>query len=238
MPVAMEQGGQTYYLSYNQVGSLRSVSDAAGNVVKRVDYDSFGYVYADSNAGFSVPFGFAGGLYDIDTGLVRFGFRDYDPESGRWTAKDPIGFAGGDSDLYGYCLNDPVNLIDPEGLEFNPLTGKGIKYTRTVIDTSTKIARRAVKVERWLAGQVLKRMGLPVPVLVGGVSAAASGALAAPVFILATPTTVGDSTLDGYMDDGAFFYNENGDLVDAYGNPHPDGNPYMWRRTWPDSPCN
>jgi len=62
-----------------------------------------------------VPFGFAGGLYDRDTGLVRFGYRDYDPETGRWTAKDPIGFAGGDTDLYGYCVNDPVNYFDPPG---------------------------------------------------------------------------------------------------------------------------
>ncbi|MFZ2922373.1 MAG: RHS repeat-associated core domain-containing protein, partial [Desulfosalsimonadaceae bacterium] len=51
-----------------------------------------------------------------DTGLVRFGFRDYDPETGRWTAKDPIGFGGGDTDLYGYCLNDPMNWVDPWGL--------------------------------------------------------------------------------------------------------------------------
>jgi len=55
-------------------------------------------------------------LHDRDTGLVRFGYRDYDPDLGRWTAKDPILFAGGDTDLYGYCLNDPVNLIDQWGL--------------------------------------------------------------------------------------------------------------------------
>jgi RHS repeat-associated protein len=54
-------------------------------------------------------------LHDRDTGLVRFGFRDYDPNTGRWTAKDPIGFAGGDVDLYGYCLNDPINWVDPHG---------------------------------------------------------------------------------------------------------------------------
>jgi len=64
-----------------------------------------------------VPFGFAGGLHDRDTGLVRFGFRDYDPEVGRWTAKDPIGFNGGDWDLYAYTLSDPINFIDPFGLE-------------------------------------------------------------------------------------------------------------------------
>ncbi|MCK5344490.1 MAG: RHS repeat-associated core domain-containing protein, partial [Candidatus Heimdallarchaeota archaeon] len=65
---------------------------------------------------FDMPFGFAGGLHDLDTGLVRFGYRDYDPDIGRWTAKDPILFAGGDTDLFGYCLNDPINLIDPLGL--------------------------------------------------------------------------------------------------------------------------
>jgi RHS repeat-associated protein len=59
-------------------------------------------------------------LHDRDTGLVRFGFRDYDPDTSRWTAKDPIGFAGGNVDLYGYCLNDPVNWIDPSGLRLTP----------------------------------------------------------------------------------------------------------------------
>ena len=71
-----------------------------------------------------IPFGFAGGLYDEDTRLTRFGYRDYDAETGKWTAKDPIGFEGGDTSLYGYVLNDPVNLIDPEGL--TPLIGVGL----------------------------------------------------------------------------------------------------------------
>jgi RHS repeat-associated protein len=115
MPVAMTKGGVTYYLTYDQVGSLRVVADASGNVVKKIDYDSFGNIIDDTNPTFEMPFGFAGGLNDQDTGLVRFGYRDYDPDTGRWTAKDPILFVGGDTNLYGYSLNDPVNRIDPEG---------------------------------------------------------------------------------------------------------------------------
>ena len=124
MPVAMKMGGATYYLSYDQVGSLRLVADGSGNVVKRISYDSFGNILEDTNPSFTIPFGFAGGLHDRDTGLVRFGYRDYDPEVGRWTAKDPIGFAGGDTDLYGYVLNNPVNLIDSLGL-LNIIAGVG-----------------------------------------------------------------------------------------------------------------
>ncbi len=77
-------------------------------------YDEFGIVLLDTAPGFQ-PFGFAGGLYDPDTGLVRFGARDYDAVTGRWTAKDPIRFLGGDANLYTYLADDPVNSVDPFG---------------------------------------------------------------------------------------------------------------------------
>ena len=86
------------------------------NIIKEITYDTFGNIRSDSNPSFKVPFGFAGGLYDQDTKLTRFGYREYDTYTGKWTAKDPIGFAGGDSNLYGYVLGDPVGLVDPTGL--------------------------------------------------------------------------------------------------------------------------
>ena len=124
LPVAMTKGGTTYNLAYDQVGSLRIVTDSAGNTVNQIDYDSFGNILTDSNPTFTVPFGFAGGLHDRDINLVRFGFRDYDPEMARWTAKDPIGFKGRDVDVWGYVQNDPINKADPLGLFewVNPIT--------------------------------------------------------------------------------------------------------------------
>jgi RHS repeat-associated protein len=64
------------------------------------------------------PFGFAGGLYDRDKGLVRFGARDYDPQTGRFTTKDPKLFGGGDPNMYSYVMNNPINFIDPMGTDW------------------------------------------------------------------------------------------------------------------------
>ncbi len=116
VPDFMIKGGVTYRLIKDHLGSPRLVVDIASNtVIQQMNYDVWGKVIQDSNPGFQ-PFGYAGGLYDRDTGLVRFGARDYDAETGRWTAKDPIGFGGGDTNLYGYVLGDPVNWVDSFGL--------------------------------------------------------------------------------------------------------------------------
>ncbi|MET1257469.1 RHS repeat domain-containing protein, partial [Aliikangiella maris] len=110
------KGSKTYRIISNHLGSPLLVVDIAnGDVVQQMDYDEFGNVTLDTNPGFQ-PFGFAGGIYDRDTGLTRFGARDYDASIGRWTSKDPIRFAGGDSNIYGYVFSDPINLIDPNGL--------------------------------------------------------------------------------------------------------------------------
>jgi RHS repeat-associated protein len=115
VPEYFVRGSETYRLVTDPLGSVRLVVRVSdGQVQQRLDYSAFGRVLFDSNPGFQ-PFGYAGGLWEPQTGLVRFGARDYDPEVGRWTAKDPIGFSGGDTNLYGYVVQDPVNLIDPSG---------------------------------------------------------------------------------------------------------------------------
>ena len=125
VPYAADTPEGRIFFAFDQVGSLRAVTDEDGSVLKAVAHDSFGNVIEDSNPALEVPLGFAGGFADRDTGLVLFGARDYDPELGRWIAKDPIGFAGGDANLYGYCLGDPVGLVDPSGLYADAHGGTG-----------------------------------------------------------------------------------------------------------------
>ncbi len=116
MPDYLVKGGVTYQIVADHLGSPRLiVNSETGEIVQRLDYDAFGRITLDTNPGFQ-PFGFAGGLYDYQTGLVRFGARDYDPEMGRWTNRDPLLFRGRSANLYEYCGNDPVNWIDPDGL--------------------------------------------------------------------------------------------------------------------------
>lgn len=115
VPDFMLKAGVTYGFVTDERGSVRLLIDTTtGAVAQRIDYDVWGNVTADTNPGFQ-PFGFAGGLYDRDTSLVRFGARDYDPSTGRWTAKDPLGFGGGHPNLYAYVGNDPLNFVDPSG---------------------------------------------------------------------------------------------------------------------------
>lgn len=114
-----------YYVDYGAGYKVRIISDERGSprliwktsdgtALGRNEFDPFGIpdVNLMNNL---LPFGFAGGIWDVDAKMVRFGARDYLPIDGVWTTKDPIGFAGGDTNLYGYVMNDPVNHFDPSG---------------------------------------------------------------------------------------------------------------------------
>ena len=115
----------------DHLGSVRAIVNVqSGAVLQAIEYVAFGVVLRDTNPGFQ-PFGFAGGLYDADTGLVRFGARDYDASVGRWTNKDPIGFAGQQGNQYLYVGGDPVNRIDP--------TGRSTVYVETTVADSAVV---------------------------------------------------------------------------------------------------
>ncbi|MFV3409683.1 RHS repeat domain-containing protein [Bdellovibrio bacteriovorus] len=114
-PVYMSSAGKIYKYIVDHLGSPRLLVDvSSGKIVQEIEYDVWGKEIKNTNREFQ-PYGYAGGIYDVDTRLVRFGARDYDPDIGRWISKDPILFNGGDTNLYGYVQNDPINWIDPDG---------------------------------------------------------------------------------------------------------------------------
>ncbi len=145
VPEIIEKGGKTYRILHDHLGSPRFVIDTqTGEVVQEIQYDSWGNIAYDSNPGFQ-PFGFAGGIYDTQTKLVRFGARDYDPQVGRWILQDPAGFAEpGFPNLYGYSLSDPQNFFDHSGLstvwELCKFVWKGTQPIRSAFFAS-RIAR-------------------------------------------------------------------------------------------------
>ena len=124
--------GKEYRVISDHIGSPRLVVDVStGKVEQEIEFDEFGVIM--SRKSYELPFGFAGGLHDQDTNLVHFGARDYDPEVGRWITKDPIGFGGGDTNLYGYVAGDPVNFVDPSGLSEQDVTKISNIFNQTII---------------------------------------------------------------------------------------------------------
>jgi RHS repeat-associated protein len=113
---ALQRGGQRFYVATDQVGTPRAVADSSGAVVATYSYDAYGVKGATTGSFGDLDIGFAGGIEDPVTKLVRFGFRDYEPASGRWTARDPI-YQAGSPNTYEYVAGNPLDGRDPMGLE-------------------------------------------------------------------------------------------------------------------------
>jgi RHS repeat-associated protein len=103
--------GVFYYMA-DGLGSTTGLTDVLGNVVEQSSYDSFG----DGTGSTRTRYGFTGRERDNTTGLIHYRARWYDPKEGRFISEDPIGLRGG-INLYTYVRNNPVNRVDPSGLD-------------------------------------------------------------------------------------------------------------------------
>ncbi|MCI6478910.1 MAG: RHS repeat-associated core domain-containing protein [Spirochaetia bacterium] len=112
-PVAINRSSGTRgYLGTDILGSTRSVTDNHGVQESYYDYDIFGSpITGDYTTG--TDYGYLGKPYDSITGLYNYGYRDYSPQSVRFTTVDPIRDG---ANWFTYVNNDPVNYVDLWGL--------------------------------------------------------------------------------------------------------------------------
>jgi RHS repeat-associated protein len=131
----LQAGDRIYYLT-DANHNVTAVTDVAGAVLERYDYDAFGKVtvYDDawanptSTSAVGNTLFVAGQDVDIDTRLQYSRARWYSSSTGGFISRDPIGFGGQDLNVYRYAGNNPVNRTDPSGLAWN-VVGAGLKGT-------------------------------------------------------------------------------------------------------------
>ena len=117
---------ETFTYHYDGTGNTIAITDQARNIQNTYAYTPFGIT--TENETFDQPFTFSGeyGVTQEPNGLYYMRARYYDPIIGRFISEDPIHFAAGDVNLYAYVSNDPINWIDPLGLEAQGPQGGGI----------------------------------------------------------------------------------------------------------------
>jgi RHS repeat-associated protein len=113
MSYSSSTSSRSVYLGKDILGSVRTATGSGGAVEDRYEYDAFGQAYRGDLSGV-MNLGYTGKPYNAGTGLYNYGYRDYRPQAARFTTVDPIRDG---SNWYAYVNNDPVNWIDPWGLE-------------------------------------------------------------------------------------------------------------------------
>jgi len=109
-------GTTPWYLA-DKLGSVRDIVSSSGTELDHIVYDSFGNILSETNATNGDRFKYAGMEYDSVTGQYYDRARYYDQATGRFSSQDPLGFGGGELNLYQYVGNDPTCAVDPTGLQ-------------------------------------------------------------------------------------------------------------------------
>lgn len=100
----------------DHLGSVRDVVDSSGAVLNHIVYDAFGGVTSQTDESVVFRYGYTARELDAESGLQYNRARYLDSFTGKFISEDPISFQGGDSNLYRYVFNSPVDLTDPLGL--------------------------------------------------------------------------------------------------------------------------
>ena len=111
----LKQEGQDYSYIYDGKGNVTALLDLNQVVIQAYGYDPFGTLLSKAGTA-DQPFQFSTKRYDEKTGLSYFGYRFYSSVLARWITRDPLNETG-EINLYEFTLSNPVNFIDPMGLQ-------------------------------------------------------------------------------------------------------------------------
>jgi RHS repeat-associated protein len=100
---------------------VETVADELTWIVNHRRFDSFGNLTSETNTAIDLDYAYTGKYFDDFTGLFHHWNRWYDPKLGKWISEDPIGFAGGDTNLGRYVGNGVYNFVDSNGLIQDPV---------------------------------------------------------------------------------------------------------------------
>ncbi len=113
---------ECYYYLHDRLGSVRLLIDDSGEVVNSYTYNPWGMAFAsECNEAVYNPYQFAGYFWDDETKQYYCNARYYDPVLMRFTGRDLVNGKYEESlslHRYLYCINDPINKIDPLGLVY------------------------------------------------------------------------------------------------------------------------
>lgn len=125
--LARVKDGSVQNYTYDGNGNVSEVLNSDGSIAAHYEYDPYGNtIKADGASAQENQFRFSTKYLDAETGLYYYGYRYYSPALGRWLSKDPISELGG-TNLYAFTINDPVDIVDPDGRAIWPF-GKQPQY--------------------------------------------------------------------------------------------------------------
>jgi len=169
----------------DRAGSVRDVVNSAGVSQDHRKLNSFGSITSQTGATVDYDQFFSGLAWDADSQLYYARARWYDPAIGKFLAEDPLSFAGGDTNLSRYSLNDPVNRVDRNGLfSFKDVTN----FVKDSFDVEKQFDRFSNNLEKagnffekhWENGNIQKTLLVAGTIATGGMLA--TGALAGGAF--------------------------------------------------------
>ena len=115
--VMTKPDGADYFYHADGLGSITALTSETGEIAQTIKYQSYGkpVIVIYDQAAATNPYYFTAKELDAETGLYYYRARYYDWLRGAFTQEDPIGFSGGDTNLYTYVKNRPINAVDPSG---------------------------------------------------------------------------------------------------------------------------